>query len=187
MKVFIQGLNSCLGRRPDVQRYTNYIQGCGHTVVTTAQDADTILVWSCGFRGDFAEDCLTVLEEYQERYGEENVIACGCLPAIYEEQLRSRFKGRYFKWEDDAHAISDIFGGSAEDFLKEKRILSESSYASDFKAFWDEDSDKDASYYDQFIKLFVSEGCLYECTYCAERLAFPEFKSFPMKDIVEAV
>ncbi|HLP05524.1 MAG TPA: radical SAM protein, partial [Paludibacter sp.] len=35
------------------------------------------------------------------------------------------------------------------------------------------------------IKLFISEGCTFRCSYCAEIKAFPEYKSFPLSKIVE--
>jgi tRNA A37 methylthiotransferase MiaB len=42
-------------------------------------------------------------------------------------------------------------------------------------------------FFDQYIKVVVSEGCRYQCRYCSERLAFPPYHSFPEDEIVTRV
>jgi tRNA-2-methylthio-N6-dimethylallyladenosine synthase len=187
MKVFFKGFNACLGRRPDIVRYMNYITQNGHELVAKPEFSDLILIWSCGFRKDFADNVFNMIQEYQEHYGEDKVIVCGCLPAIDEQQLQSVFFGRYFRWNEDNENLKTIFGSNNTTELKNyKRVISEESYTKNFDKFWKEsdDSTQDASYYDQFAKIFISEGCSYNCSYCAEKLAFPQYQSFNFDEIL---
>ena len=183
MKAFVRGLHACLQRRCDVNRYINYIVDCGHEVVPTAKESDIILLWACAFRKDYCDNSLAVIADYSRRFGEERVVVCGCLPAIDEALLKSQFKGRYFKWQDDSEALNAIFGNSNRDFRSTSRIIAEKNITNDIDLYRKEHPDEDVSYYDQFVKLFVSEGCRYDCAYCTEKRAFPEYKSFPLKDI----
>ncbi len=64
-------------------------------------------------------------------------------------------------------------------------IFGEKNLCDNVTRFREENPDKDASFVDQFIKLFIAEGCRFECTYCTERLAFPPYRSFPEDKILE--
>lgn len=186
MKVYFQGLNACIGRRPDVQRYASFIRECGHALVTKPADADMLLIWACGFRKDFADTSFALIQNYAAEHGEQNVVVCGCLPAIDEQRLRDVFPGKYFKWAEDTAAMDALFSPEGKSFAQAPRILSEPQHTDDFKKFWEDDTQHDPSYYDQFAKIFISEGCRYRCAYCAERLAFPDYASFPQVDILAA-
>ena len=52
--------------------------------------------------------------------------------------------------------------------------------------FKQENPDTDVPYIGRYIQLYIAEGCPWDCTYCSERLAFPQFRSFPEEEIIKA-
>ena len=184
MKVFVHGLHACLQRRCDVKRYSNYIRNCGHELVAVAEESDIVLLWACAFRKDYCENSLAVISNYQKCLGEEKIVVCGCLPSIDERLLKSQFRGRYFKWRDDNESLNAIFGRSEKDIFQFfPRIIAEKDITDNIDCYREKYPDRNVSYYDQFIKLFVSEGCYYNCAYCTEKLAFPGHTSFPLSNL----
>jgi len=65
-------------------------------------------------------------------------------------------------------------------------IYTKAALCVDAAEFRRENPDADAIFHDQFLQLMVAEGCPFNCTYCSERLAFPNFRSFPEADLVAA-
>lgn len=180
MKVFFRSINSCAMRKTDVGKYKNALLEAGHEIVGTPEESDVILVWTCAFRSDFRAHSVNALNEYQKEFG-KRVIACGCLPSIDMEAMREGFKGEYFEWINEAQAMKDLFG---VDLDEAQRPLVEKALDVPIEEFKKDNPQIKTTHCDQFIKLFISEGCTFSCTYCAELLAFPEYRSFPLKKLV---
>lgn len=181
MKVFFRSMNSCAMRKTDVGKYKNALRAAGHKVVDTPEECDMILVWTCAFRSDFKTHSINVLNEYQNEF-DKKVVACGCLPSIDLEAMRQGFDGEYFEWKNEAEAMKKLFG---VDLNEDQRPLVETALDVPIEQFKKENPKIKTTHCDQFVKLFISEGCTYACTYCAERLAFPQYRSFPLEKVVE--
>jgi threonylcarbamoyladenosine tRNA methylthiotransferase MtaB len=80
--------------------------------------------------------------------------------------------------------MEQIFGQKYS-FKQMSPVFAEKPACNDIIRYRIENPGKDITFHDQFIKLVVSEGCSFECSYCSERLAFPEFHSFLEDDLVE--
>lgn len=185
MKVCLKGLNSCGMRKTNVQRYRDYLLKNGHEIASHPKDSDIVLLWTCAFRGDFRDNSISEIKRYLKEYDAE-LIVCGCLPDIDKEMLKENFSGRFINWRDDEKKMEQYFGAPNIRLSEIQTPLSENSLCDDVEKFRQENSDKDASFVDQFNKLFVIEGCRFECSYCSERLAFPPCRSFPEDELVEA-
>ncbi|MDP8245321.1 MAG: radical SAM protein [Candidatus Hinthialibacter antarcticus] len=184
MKVFVKGLNSCGMRRTNVQRYLNFIEANGHELVTHPDCSDVVLLWTCAFRGDFRDNSMSEIRRYLNEYSAE-LIVVGCLPDIDRELLVNEYPGRFIAWRSDEEPMESFFGSASR--LRDTQIdYGEEPLCDDVEKFKKENPTKDATFVDQFIKLFVAEGCDFQCTYCAEILAFPPFRSFPVDDLKNA-
>ena len=184
MKVFIKGLNSCGMRRTNVQRYVNFIEANGHELVPHPDCSDVILLWTCAFRGDFRDNSMSEIHRYLNEYSAE-LIVVGCLPDIDRELLLNEYPGRFIAWRSDEEPMESFFGAASR--LRDTHIdYGEEPLCDDVEKFKKENPSKDVTFVDQFIKLFVAEGCDFQCTYCAEILAFPPFRSFPVDDLKNA-
>lgn len=185
MKVFIKGINACAMRRQELQQYRDFLVLNGHEIVDNPKNCDVILLWTCAFRGDVRDNSLSEIKRYQKEFDSELIIA-GCLPDIAPELLEKNFKARVVPWRNDAKRMEEIFGSKNYKFKDIPIVFAERNLCEDVKKFREENPDKDVSFHDQFIKLVVSKGCNYNCSYCSEKLAFPSYHSFSERELVAA-
>ncbi len=184
MKVFVKGLNSCTMRKQKLQQYRNFLVANGHIIVDGPDNCDTILLWTCAFRADVRDNSISEITRYQQEYGGKLIVA-GCLPDIARGLLQENFSGRVINWRDDTNKMEEIFGREVG-FARISPIYVEEKLCDDAQKYRQENLNKDATFHDQFIKLLVSEGCNFKCTYCSERLAFPPLRSFSETELVES-
>lgn len=183
MNVFIKGLNGCWMRKTDIQRYRDFFSKNGHSIVDNPAQSDIVILWTCAFRQDYKDNSLSQIDHYQKEYHAEVVVA-GCLPDIDSSSLQQHFSGKILSWRDDETVISQIFPGSNE--LRDiQRNVCENKLCDDVAEYRKQYPDRPASFADQFTKLHISEGCRFECTYCSERLAFPQYRSFSVNSLIE--
>lgn len=182
MKIYIKGLNSCTQRKTNIAQYDDFLRGKGHTIVDTPEQSDLILLWSCGFRDDYRRYSLDTIQsflQYQKR-----VIVCGCLPAIDAEALAALGVETY-PWTDKER-MANLFGGTQSELDSAAMPLGEPPLHLPIESFKQNFPDKIVSFRDQWIKVYIGEGCAYNCSYCSEKLAFPKLKSFPTEKIIES-
>uniref|UniRef100_A0A6H2A581 Putative radical SAM superfamily protein n=1 Tax=viral metagenome TaxID=1070528 RepID=A0A6H2A581_9ZZZZ len=180
MKIFIRGLTACAMRKADIGRYKDCLKSGGHKIIDDPQNSDIIMVWTCAFRKDYRENSIRVLNKYKE-INNKRVIACGCLPSINPALLKEKFNGESFEWKNDQRALAKLFN---TDLSKAKRYFVEKALGVPIEDYKAQHPGIKTTHCDQFVKLFITEGCNFKCTYCAETLAFPIFKSFPLNELV---
>lgn len=181
MNVLVRGLNPCEGRKLNIQHYRDYLAARGCRVVDTIQQADAVLLWSCGFREDYKKHTLEVIAGLQAQG--KRVIVAGCLPGIDPERLAEVFSGEVVVWADEQDGLDRCFGPGAT-LEQTPRRLAVQRLVEDLAAFRKRNPQGEASYLDQFIKLFISQGCGCECTYCSEKRTFPAYRSFPLPELL---
>lgn len=185
MKVFIKGLNTCEMRKQNVSRYKEYLLANGHELVFSPEESERIIIWTCAFREDVRDNSISEVQRYQKEYNSE-VIVAGCLPDIDPDLLGSNFNGRLINWRDEEQKIEEIWKPDNLKFNQISPVFIEEKKCDDVEKFKIENPGKQATFYDQFLKLVISEGCSFDCTYCSEKLMFPVFRSFPEEKLVEA-
>lgn len=185
MKVFIKGLNTCPQRNQKLQQYLAFLRGNGHQIVEAPEAGDVILVWTCGFRADVRDNTLRQLTAYGEHYP-GRVVATGCLPRIAPGALAASFDGEIFAWTDDARVLEQKFGTGGLSLAEAEQIYTKPALCADATQFRRDHPEHDVIFHDQFLQVMVAEGCPFHCTYCSERLAFPDFRSFPEAALVAA-
>lgn len=184
MKVYIKGLNSCVNRKRDLDRYAEFISENGHQLVHDAKQSDITLLWTCAFRKDYRDNSLNEIHQLKNECKE--LVVCGCLPDIDKEGLVDEFDGKYFRWKDEENHLPEIFGGTCEQLRDlSNDSLGERDIGEEIELYKEKNPEKKVIFADQFVKLFISEGCTFKCTYCAEILAFPKYRSFPIDSLVE--
>lgn len=185
MKIFIHGLNSCGMRNVELQRYRDFLVANGHELVNHPAHSEKILLWTCAFRRDVRDNSLSEITRYIREYGDKLAVA-GCLPDIDQEMLNKHFHGQVINWRDDEKRMAELFGAPNKKLTEIPRVLFKGQLYENETAFKKENPYADVPYIGRFIQLYVSEGCNFECTYCAERLAFPPYRSYPEDEILEA-
>ena len=163
MKIFIKGLHGCKMRAFDVQRYKDFYTAIGDEIVDYPEQADEILLWTCAFRADYRDFSLKAIKFYSE-YKKILHIA-GCLPDICTE-LSLEGATDIIKWKEEQIYFGDLL----------KRLG---------RPYCEAPNPASTHFADQFVKLHISEGCKFDCTYCSEKLAFPPYKSFPADELAD--
>lgn len=183
MKVYLKGLNTCTQRAGKIQQYREFLLGNGHQVTEALEGSDAVLVWTCAFRGDVRDNSLAQLEAFAETGA--RVVATGCMPDIDPETLAESFDGTVIPWNDEQR-LEDLFLRPGGRRLEEcEWVFSAPAVCDDLAAYRRAHPEADVTFPDQFLKLVISEGCPFQCTYCSERLAFPDYRSTPPDVLLE--
>ena len=172
-------------RRQEIQEYREYLKRCGHKLVDDVSLADTILLWSCGYRSDFRDSSLKTIQKFA-RMRSKRLVVAGCLPDIAPEMVKNVFKGEVVPWRHDEKKLHKIFGACGITLKNCHSVFAEPKICDDAATYRRLHPGVDVTFPDQFIKLIVSHGCGYRCTYCSERLMFPGYRSVPEKELVRA-
>jgi len=174
MKVFIKGLNACVMRNQKLLQYEQFIKANGHEIVSFPDVADAILLWTCAFRADHRDASLLTISKILDKYN-AIVIVAGCLPAIAGDLLPKNNRLVIAGWNNDVDCLDRIFR-TTQSLANFSPVYVHERLCKD-AATYRKTTGKDATFHDQFIKLLVSEGCNFKCSYCSERLAFPPYHS----------
>lgn len=182
MKVFLKGLNGCVMRKQKLNQYSDFLVSNRHDIVPDPHSGDRIILWTCGFREDVKKNSIDEIKRYLHNYPHKLIVA-GCLPDISPESIQN-FSCVVIPWKQDEALLEKIFGGTVP--MKHiPAVFGEENICNDATACRKENPEKDITFHDQFIKLVVSEGCNFSCTYCSERLTFPPYRSFLEEELTE--
>jgi len=154
MKVHVKTLNICPMRRVNLFQYREALKLAGHILVEDADEADKILVWTCAVRQDFHDNSVAVLKGFED--SGHAVVAAGCLPSINPAVLAGSFHGELLHYNNDDEEFRRIFGGRLGEApypVAEAPIIGPlDQYRADHPGV-------KVANDDQYIKLFISEGC----------------------------
>ncbi len=146
-----------------------------YTLSDTVEDADVIIVNSCGFIDSAKEESLrTVFELHSQRKEGSLLVMAGCLSERYKEELQKEL------------IEVDLFTGvgdyaKIDQLIKEKR----SSFTPQVYLIQNEERVITNSTYSAYIKL--SEGCNQQCSFCSIPLFKGKLQSRPLELVVDEV
>jgi ribosomal protein S12 methylthiotransferase RimO len=131
-----------------------------YTIVDESQEADVIIVNTCGFIDAAKEESIqTILDLHAQRKEDSLLVMSGCLSERYQEQLQAELKE------------VDIFTGVGDyDKIDELIAQKESRFSPKSYLIGNEERIITGSSHHAYIKL--SEGCNQKCSFCA----IPQFK-----------
>jgi len=88
-------------------------------------------------------------------------------------------------WKNEEHVFSHYFESKVPLGMIE-RTYAEEKVVDDLQMYRLTDEKTDRTFSDQFIKLFISEGCNLNCSYCSEKRTFPEYASYDEETLITA-
>ena len=91
--------SGCNRRGLDSQRLSNYILKNNYKIVLKPEEADYIILITCGATLLAINDWFSKIKIFQEEYDAELIVA-GCLPALQPRQLGKIFNGKIITTED---------------------------------------------------------------------------------------
>ncbi len=145
------------------------------TLTQNPQEADVLIVNTCGFIGPAKEESLqTIFDLHKQRKDSSVLVMAGCLSERYKEELQKELKE------------VDIFTGVG-DYARIDELIAKkrSSFSDEVYLIKNEERLITGSNYHAYIKL--SEGCNQQCSFCA----IPSFKgklqSREIEDILKEI
>ncbi len=152
----------------------------GFQLTNEIEEADLVLINTCGFIGDAKKESIeTILEvaEYkQERL--KKIVVCGCLAQRYAEELLQEIP------EIDAVIGTgeiDKIESVVDEILQDKKAVETSS----FHFLPNADTDRVLTTPPHTAYLKISEGCNRRCTYCIIPQMRGDLRSRTKEDILE--
>jgi ribosomal protein S12 methylthiotransferase len=153
----------------------------GYEVVADAEEADTVIVNTCGFIEDSKRESIQkILEVSELKSGGavKRVVVAGCLTQRYKDELV------------EGLPEADLFVGSGE-FQNIGKILKEHSQGKEQKTFFnlptylqEESTPRINSQPGHRAYVKISEGCLKRCSFCAIPLIRGNLQSRSLSHIV---
>jgi ribosomal protein S12 methylthiotransferase RimO len=183
MKIFFETLG-CPKNQNDTEAAEGILEQAGHTITESAEDADVLILNTCGFIEDAKKESIDRVFELI-KYNDESagdgkkklLIMSGCLSQRYGEEL----------FEELPEV--DIFLG-VNDYQRLPQIIEEHKKGVREKhlSLYEKDMDTltrriKKEQYTATIK--IAEGCNNKCTYCIIPKIRGLYRSVPMKQIIE--
>lgn len=180
MKYYFHNLSSCYQRAQNVMKYQEFLRRNGGEYCKPSE-AEVIYIWTCSFRQDAKDNSVERIREIHAAYPAAELVICGCMTTIAPkttQALACETGAKVIPWKNEEM----YFDKSS--LIDCDLVYGARPVAKDLTQYRKENPNKPIAFADQFIKLCISEGCTCNCEYCSEKLAFPPYKSFPIKDLV---
>lgn len=174
-KIYLESLG-CAKNQVDSEIILSYALDSGFKRVENAEDADLIVVNTCGFIESAKEESINTFFSLKEINPDAKIVLAGCLAQRYGSEMELE--------EADA-----IFGN--HDLSKFKEILSslEGKKQVLIPEYPDPDRERDDRKellsYPRSAYLKISEGCNHCCAYCAIPIIRGPLRSRPMDKVIE--
>lgn len=164
----------CSKNLVDTEMAIGLMKENGFQIVTKPEEADVLLINTCGFIESAKEEAIdTILEmaEYKKKRC-KTIIVMGCLVQRYKEELQKAIPevDLWIRFQD-----YDTFWEQVKSVLKPER---EEQTKLDFR-------NRVISTGDHYVYVRIAEGCSNHCTYCAIPSIRGPFRSRPLEDIIE--
>ncbi len=173
-RVYIETLG-CPKNEADSSRLGRRLQAAGIQLAPNPEEAEQILVNTCGFVEDAREESIGALLELTETYPDRRVLAMGCLVQRYRDELRQglpEVAGWYGLTELDL-LVADLAG---EEPSPARSTGRPPHSAPPVPA---------AGGAHAFIK--ISDGCDHRCSFCAIPGIKGPYRALPLSSVLEQV
>ncbi|HPN36909.1 MAG TPA: 30S ribosomal protein S12 methylthiotransferase RimO [Melioribacteraceae bacterium] len=158
----------CSKNTVDSERLINQLKLNNMDLVENADEADYLIINTCGFIKDAKEESIDAILEGVELKKEgklKKIIAAGCLPVRYKSELQKEIPevDAFFGSEEYEKILNELKLDLKSELLGERELLTPKHYA--------------------YLK--ISEGCDNPCSFCAIPLMRGKHISRSMESLIE--
>ena len=162
----------CSKNRVDTEYLLFYLAQAGFTIVQKAEDADILIVNTCGFITPAKQESIdTILEmaQYKTKGSCSLLVVTGCLSQRYPNELKKELPEADMLWGvKDYRALAQKLAAMAgKDAFNTRDFASRILTTPDYSAY-----------------LRIADGCDNLCTYCAIPFIRGPKRSVPMDDLL---
>lgn len=162
----------CSKNLVDSETMMGMLQNGNHELVANAQDAEAIIINTCGFINSAKEEAIATILEMAEykKHNCKKLIVVGCLAQRYKEDL-----------ERDMPEIDAVI--SIREYPRLHEILGELLQDEGLTSFGKSERLISSKPWTAYLK--IAEGCSNRCTYCAIPLIRGGNVSYPMEKLID--
>lgn len=174
---FIENLG-CVKNQVDAEIMISALQRTGWNRALNSDDAEVIIVNSCGFIIPAKEESIEVTLDFRKRYPEKKIILAGCFSQRYGREVKSALP-----------EVDGIFGNHAPERIVE--MINEVGEAPPMVLIPDqrggEVNRSQLLSYPGSAYIKISEGCNHRCTFCAIPLIRGNLHSRTVDSVVNEI
>jgi len=209
MKIYLKSLASgCTSSLHEVSQYRSTLTKLNYTVTNRIDEADVIILNTCGFSTDAEENSLNEIDLVAKKYPQKKIIAGGCLLKINPTLFKQHHNKSSFHPEKINEILSELEdprGNSNVDISSDVQHLHHDDLkllGVKFKLFYFtqkyfysfiKKTHLSNAYLDHYFKsiainkdsviIVAARGCLGHCTYCAIKKSRGTLQSTPWEII----
>ena len=166
----------CAKNLIDSEVMLGYLNEAGYVFVTNPEEADTLIINTCGFIKPAKEEALEALQKavrLKKKRKEKKIMAVGCFVERYKDSLEKKFPQ------------IDVWLG-VNDFDKIVQALEGKPFKKSKECFlYSHTSPRRLSTPPGWAYLKISEGCSHECSFCSIPLIKGPYRSRPSSSIIK--
>jgi len=174
--------------------YRKQFENQGLKASDSAQDADVILINTCGYNQDMESKAAETIATYQARFPGKEIVLAGCMPKINPRLVREKFAGLEVRSLPADSGESQSYQFDRADFAtlssKHKLVLLLRPILYKFENFFGyrlsplHNLLQSVIVNEDFFLITVSTGCLGSCTFCAIKRAKGRLRSRPLAPLM---
>jgi ribosomal protein S12 methylthiotransferase len=171
----------CPKNRVDTEVMLGHTTGAGHQIVATAEEAEVIVVNTCGFIGEAKQESIDAILEmarHKQTGACKRLVVAGCLSQRYPRELADEMpEVDHFIGTDEVAQITDAIAGSS----------SRVSVAETPRFLYDDIAPRRPSMATHTAYVKIAEGCDRPCAFCIiPKLRGPQRSRMPDSVVREA-
>lgn len=176
-KFYVENLG-CSKNQVDAENIISTLSEAGWDFCESPDDAELIIVNTCGFIKPAKEESIDTILGFTSRYPGKKVLAAGCLSERYNQQLM-----------DMIPELAGVFGSMAPTRIPEvaDAVLKGEKPVVVPKADLSVTPRKKFFSYERSVYVKIAEGCNNRCTFCAIPIIKGGLKSRPLKEIISEI
>jgi len=201
---FVENLG-CAKNQVDAETIITFLNNKGWAY-TSANEADMIIINSCGFINPAKEESINTVISFKQQYPDKKIVLAGCLAQRYGEELADSLTEADAIFGNKAlHEIADVI----DDFINGSRKIhipaapeeAHSGESGERDKLSKSGSSSKAGIHEKVLKnskrislsfpgsvyVKIAEGCGNNCTYCAIPLIRGKLKSRKSKEIIDEI
>jgi ribosomal protein S12 methylthiotransferase len=184
----------CAKNRVDGEVMLGLLQQAGYEVATNPEQADTIIIHTCGFIGPAKEESIdTILEAAEWRKQGKRLVVTGCLVQRYAQDLRQALpEVDAFMGTADLHRIVEVCDevtaappSPTQRRVSRRRPVEPKVWLGEPPYLYDADTPRLLSTPSHYAYVKVAEGCSYRCAFCSIPAMRGDQRSRAIESIVQ--
>lgn len=188
----ISSTEGCATNLQENNSYRREYEQNGLIAAESVDQADVILINTCGYSQQMEDRSTEMIREYKNKYPSAEIVIAGCLPKINPKKMKTEFKNTPVRALPESLDFADQFDRNDFELLSDKHRLVvklrplyyriENIFGIMLNPL--HNIFKTVIVNEEFHLVTASTGCLGKCTFCAIKRAKGSLKSRPLPTII---